>query len=162
LTGVPAGTHTLQVTFLGYATTTQQVTVQGGQTTTADFALAISAINLDEMVVTGTGAPTQRRQLGQTIYAVGSEDLVAAPITDMTMALQGRIPGLTGSGFGGEGAGSRLRLRGTVSLSQRNEPLIYVDGVRMDNSFNSNSNIATSRLNDIDPSLCSARRRPAA
>jgi outer membrane receptor protein involved in Fe transport len=152
LTGVPAGTHTLQVMFLGYATTSQQVTVQGGQTTTADFALAVSAINLDEMVVTGTGAPTQRRQLGQTIYAVQSEDLVAAPITDMSQALQGRIPGLTGTSFGGEGAGSRLRLRGTVSLSQRNEPLIYVDGVRMDNSFNSNSNIGTSRLNDIDPS----------
>lgn len=149
--GVPAGVHTLRVTFLGYATTTQEVTVQGGQTTTADFALAVSAINLDEMVVTGTGAPTQRRRLGQTIYSIQAEDLVGAPVTDITQALQGRIPGLTGSGYGAEGAGARLRLRGTVSLSQRNEPLIYVDGIRMNNSFNGNSNISTSRLNDIDP-----------
>ena len=37
-------------------------------------------------------------------------------------------------GLAGEGA--EVRIRGTSSISQSNQPTIYVDGVRMDNSTN--------------------------
>ncbi len=152
VTSVPTGTHTVSVTYVGYGSVARQVTISPSQSTSADFTLATSAINLDEIVVTGTGGPTQRRQLGQTINSVSAADLEVAPIQNVTDALQGRVPGMTGTAFGLEGGGARIRLRGAVSLSQRNTPLIYIDGVRVDNTFNDAAAVATSRLNDINPS----------
>ena len=56
LTGVPAGTDVLRARLLGYAPTTQSVTVQAGQTLTLDLTLTPMAVSLAEIVVTGYGA----------------------------------------------------------------------------------------------------------
>jgi len=151
LTSVPAGTHTVTFTYVGYATERAEVTVQAGSTVQHDLQLRTSAINLDEIVVTGTGAPTQRRQLGQTINSVSTQDIETSPVQNVTDVLQGRVPGLIGQSVGLTGGGARLRVRGAVSLSQRNQPLIYVDGIRLDNEFNEAAAISSSRLNDINP-----------
>ncbi len=54
---VPAGDYQLEVRFIGYSTARKSVTVVSGQTVTVDFTLGASAINLDEVVVTGAGGP---------------------------------------------------------------------------------------------------------
>ena len=64
LPGVPAGEHTVKVVILGYATQERQVTVAAGYVTVADFALQISAINLDEVAATGAAGEVQRRRAG--------------------------------------------------------------------------------------------------
>ena len=64
LSGVPAGEHTVKVAIIGFATQERQVTVTAGQTTVADFALQISAINLDELVATGVAGEVQRMRMG--------------------------------------------------------------------------------------------------
>ena len=53
--GVPAGTHEVQVMLVGYPTETQEVTVVADQSAVVDFALTPRAIDMDEIVVTGTG-----------------------------------------------------------------------------------------------------------
>ena len=53
---VPAGTYTVRVTMIGFATTQQEVTVTAGGTATADFQLTETALALEELVVTGTAA----------------------------------------------------------------------------------------------------------
>ena len=53
LTNVPAGDHTVRVVVIGYVTQEKQVTVTAGQTTVADFALEISTVSLDEILVSG-------------------------------------------------------------------------------------------------------------
>ena len=88
--------------------------------------------------------------LGQTINIITSEDLSSGSFQTVTEVLHGRVPGLVGANMGGQGGAARIRLRGTVSLTQRNQPLIYIDGVRIDNSMTDNASISTSRLNDID------------
>ena len=148
---LPEGTYVVTVTYVGYANASQEVTIVAGEESEADFTLKTSAINLDQVVVTGTGAPAKRKALGQTINSISSEDLNSGSVQTVTDALQGRIPGLVGANMGGQGGASRIRLRGTVSLTQRNQPLIYIDGVRIDNSMTDNASISTSRLNDIDP-----------
>ena len=148
---IPGGTYVVTVTYVGYANESQEIEITAGQESRADFALKTSAINLDQVVVTGTGAPAKRKALGQTINSISSEDLNSGSVQTVTDALQGRIPGLVGANMGGEGGAARIRLRGTVSLTQRNQPLIYIDGVRIDNSMTDNASISTSRLNDIDP-----------
>lgn len=152
LTSVPVGTHSVSATFIGYGGQTQQVTVSAGETIEVNFALASTAINLDEIVVTGTGAPTQRRRLGQSISSVTADELQTAPIAGVADALVGRLPGARGLMTGGQtGSGSAIVLRGTSSITQRQSPIIYVDGVRIDNSVEEVESVQTDRLQDINP-----------
>lgn len=152
ISNVPAGTQTVQVERIGYASSSREITIVAGQTVELNFELQEVALNLDEIVVTGTGVPTQRRRLGQTITSLSTDQLELAPITGVADALIGRLPGASGLMSGGQtGAGSAIILRGTSSVTQRQSPLIYVDGVRMDNSRESAESVQTDRLQDINP-----------
>ncbi len=135
ITGVTPGTHQLQVRSLGYRAATQSVTVAAGQAARVTVELAISAVALDEVVVTGQTMGTARREIGTSIASINMADMETAPVTNMTQILQARAPGVTVMpGGGNAGSASRIVLRGPGSLSQSIEPLIYVDGVRIDNS----------------------------
>ena len=152
LVSIPPGTYALSVTSIGHETVTRQVSVTAGGVADVDFVLAAVALDLDEIVVTGTGVPTQRRRLGQTIATVTGDELAAAPITNIADALVGRLPGARGLMSGGQtGGGTSILLRGTSSISQRQSPLIYVDGVRVDNTRESAESVQTDRLQDINP-----------
>ena len=66
LTGIPAGSYDVEFRFIGYRTEAQTVTITSGQTATVNVALEETAINLDEVVVTGAGGAgrkTETRQL---------------------------------------------------------------------------------------------------
>ena len=154
---VPAGEQEIQVSSLGYRTTLQSVTIQAGQTATLDFTLSVSAVALDEVVVTGQAAGIARREIGTSIASVDVTALESAPINNLSQLLQGRAPGVNVMPGGGKsGQGSRIVLRGAASISQSNEPLIYVDGIRIDNSSSSGISTTTagaswSGLDDINP-----------
>ena len=154
LLNVPAGEQTLTVRLVGYRQASETVTVAAGATMTVDFALNVTAVQMDEIVVTGTGVATEKRKLGHTIATLDAAELENAPISDFSQLIAGREPGvvaLPSSGYTGEGA--RIRIRGSASLSQLNEPIVYVDGIRVDRSavqnFNGQGN--PSRLDDIPP-----------
>jgi len=67
LANVSAGEHTVKVVIVGYATQERQVTVTAGLKTEADFALKISAINLDEVVASGVAGAVERRKVGVSL-----------------------------------------------------------------------------------------------
>jgi TonB-dependent starch-binding outer membrane protein SusC len=154
---VPAGEQEVRVSSLGYRTETQSVTVVAGQTATLDFVLTVSAVALDEVVVTGQVAGVARREIGTSIASVDVTALEVAPINTLSQLLQARAPGVNVMPGGGKsGQGSRIVLRGAASVSQSNEPLIYVDGIRIDNSSASGIGTTTagaswSGLDDINP-----------
>jgi TonB-linked SusC/RagA family outer membrane protein len=150
--GIPAGEYTVQAQLIGYAMASQTVTITVGGAATVTFDLRSQAIDLEEIVVTGTGAPAQRRQLGQTINSVSAEELERAPITGLADALFGRVPGIGGQSMGESGAATAITLRGVASLNTelRNEPLIYIDGVRVENRTYAVGGTATNRLGDIN------------
>ena len=154
LLNVPAGEHVLVAEIVGYRAGSSTVTVAAGQSAVADFALAQTAISLDQIVVTGAGIATEKRKLGNTIATIDASSLDDAPIADFSQMIAGREPGvvsLPSSGYTGEGA--RIRIRGSASLSQLNEPIIYVDGIRVDRSAvqSFNGQGSPSRLDDIPP-----------
>ncbi|MBW3534362.1 MAG: SusC/RagA family TonB-linked outer membrane protein [Gemmatimonadetes bacterium] len=157
LEGLPPGSWTLRVESLGYAAATRTVEIVAGETARVDVELASSAIALDEIVVTGTGVATERRKLGNTVATIGARTLDEAPVSTLSEALQGRSPGVVGLPSGGlVGEGARIRIRGTGSLSQSNEPIVYIDGVRVDNGGGFSGGIgggggSPSRLDDINP-----------
>jgi len=157
ISGVPAGTHQIQVQYMGYRVLNEQVTVAAGETTEVELALAPSAIALDEVLVTGSPAGEQRRRsMGTGIASIDVETrLQDAPITRLQDVLQGREAGMTSLAASGTvGAAGPMILRGITSLTQDNQPLIYIDGIRLDRgnvNMVATGGQAVSRLNDINP-----------
>lgn len=155
---VKAGEVDVRVRRFGYASVTKHATVPAGEAVTVDFELNQAAIGLDAIVVTGAGAETEKRKLGNTVATIDATSLQNAPIANISEALAAREPGvsvLPSGGLAGEGA--RIRIRGIASLSQANEPIVYIDGVRVDRSGGFGDYIGTggggtpSRLDDINP-----------
>ncbi|MGH7569244.1 MAG: SusC/RagA family TonB-linked outer membrane protein [Gemmatimonadales bacterium] len=153
---VGPGQVELRARFIGYATASRTLAVEAGGSATADFALSASAITLDAVVATATG-DQRNRQIGNAISTIGAADLATkAPITTMSDLLNSRAPGLTIlPSSGTTGTGTRVRIRGANSLSLSNEPVIVVDGIRV-NSDEGSFSIFTggqqpSRLNDLNP-----------
>ena len=157
ITGVPARQVEVRVRLIGFAPANKTVVVTAGATVRADFALSTSALQLDQVVVTGTGQRTEVKRLGNTVSVVKPPEI--APINTTSDLLQGREPGVVGmpsSGMTGEGA--RIRIRGNSSLSQSNEPIVFIDGIRVNAGGGFGEGVgaggggATSRLDDLDPS----------
>ncbi|MCH1571020.1 MAG: SusC/RagA family TonB-linked outer membrane protein [Longimicrobiales bacterium] len=135
LLNVPAGTQTVNVTIIGYGAGSQTVSVTAGGTATLDFEMREQALSLEGVIVTGTAGQARRREVGNSIESIGSSDIGVAAITDVSNVLQGRAAGVSITGTDGQvGAGSEIRIRGNSSISQSNRPLIYIDGVRMENN----------------------------
>ncbi|HVA57139.1 MAG TPA: SusC/RagA family TonB-linked outer membrane protein [Gemmatimonadaceae bacterium] len=156
ITGVQAGAHTVRVNRLGYTASTIAVSVPAGGEATADFALNPTATQLEQVMVTATGGTERKRENGNDVGIINSSDVNLAAAPTFTDVLAARTAGLTVTGNSGEpGTASRIRIRGANSVSLSNEPLIIVDGVRVDNSpssFNVNTGGQTiSRFDDINP-----------
>ena len=141
---------TLQVVMLGYRTASQTARVGATDVT---FALEHSAIELDELVVTGTTGATQKRAVGNVVSQIRVENLARiAPAANVTQLMNARSPGVVirpPSGLAG--AGSRILIRGRGSISLQSDPLVYVDGVRVNNKAPSSGTgiNSASRLNDF-------------
>jgi TonB-dependent SusC/RagA subfamily outer membrane receptor len=155
--GVPAGTHTARVRLVGFAPRAQRITLSEGQAAVVDFQLGERLTQLNEVVVTGTGGATQRRTVGNVIETIKAEDVLAvAPARSVEQLVGARTPGLIVLPATGQvGTGAQLRVRGASSLSLSNEPLVYIDGVRMDANASrgqaQRGGAGASRLNDINP-----------
>ena len=153
LSEVPVGGVEMRLERLGYAPVDSTLQVAAGQTSTVDFSLLVSAVALDELLVTATGLQ-RRRELGNAAVAIRVDDELerAAPV-NLTGLLQGRATGvqvLQSSGTVGTASTIKIRGNGTISLS--NTPLIYIDGSRVSNSVQSGPGVGgqtTSRLNDL-------------
>ena len=158
ITDIPNGRYKVVGSFIGYRNMEETVTINN-DSQTLNFALAASVTQLSEIVVTGTGGPMEKRKIGNSVGIITTDALANNPITSFSDMLQGREPGMVsipGGGLTGEGA--QIRIRGSASLSQLNEPIIIIDGVRIDNGggfgaggFAGNGGGGTSRLDDINP-----------
>ena len=135
LLNVPAGDHAVRAALLGYDAAERAITVFPGQAAMLDIEMSAAAIALDEIVVTGVGAETQRRALGTSVEVLSADDFELAPVQSIDQLLQGRVTGATVSATSANpGTGSLINFRGISSVFGAQTPVIYVDGVRVDNS----------------------------
>ncbi|GBD31624.1 TonB-dependent receptor SusC [bacterium HR33] len=151
----PPGTVRVLVTRLGYRPVT--LTVQSGATEVV-VALQQAAVSLDEVVVTGTPGAQQARALGNAVDKLEVASVAEiAPAADLSELLSGQVPGVRIMRVGGEvGSGGNTRIRGVRSLSLPATPLVYVDGVRVNNADNEpgvgfRAVNRPSRINDLNP-----------
>ena len=129
---VPAGDYTIRVERIGYQAMEMQIAVAAGSALEQDFALTQQALGLDELVVTGTAGAARRREVGNSIAQLNIDEEIVGPPENVDALLQGRIPGMSVTQSSASvGGGAMIRLRGNVSMTQSNQPLIYIDGVRV-------------------------------
>ncbi|WP_229254310.1 SusC/RagA family TonB-linked outer membrane protein [Dyadobacter sp. NIV53] len=86
--------------------------------------------NLNEVVITGFGVPTETRKLAYSAQTIQGQDLTRTNNANFVNALQGKVAGvMINQGTGGPMSSSRIRIRGNASLSPNTQPLFVVDGV---------------------------------
>ena len=150
---VPAGAQRLNANYIGYASKSMNADIPTNGNAIGDFSLYVAALNLNEIIVTGAGSAVEKSKIGNSVGVVNMSSLEDAPINNFSDILQGREKGvvmLPNGGLNGEGA--QIRIRGTSTLSQSNEPVIYLDGVRLDNTMGASFGGGTpSRLDEINP-----------
>jgi len=158
LLNVPAGARTVTVQRIGFRQVVQDVVVTAGETAVLDFRITEEALQLDEIIITGTPGGTQRRAIGNTVTTVEVSDVAQnVAVGNMQDLLTARTPGLRFNILDGNvGTGSPITIRGTGSFNfGRNQPLLYVDGVRVNNSPDAGPDIADGRqasvLDDFNP-----------
>ena len=156
ITGLTGDQVTLQLRRLGYRPATEVVRV--GRTDLR-LTLSISPAQLNEVVITGTAEPVERRALGNAVAKIDAAQVqTIAPSQNVAGLFNGRAPSVVMiAGSGAVGAGPRIRIRGSSSVSLTDQPLIYIDGIRVANDVSTGptsqffgSSVIT-RLNDIDP-----------
>ena len=123
LQNVPAGTHTLSVTRMGYRTVEAQITVRGCQTVVQGFSIAEEALQLDPIIVTGTVGGTTRRSIGNAVSVVDPA-AIPAPVTSMQQVL--------------------------AEWALGNRPLIYVDGMLVRNPFSHPADLENLDPDDVE------------
>ncbi len=156
VTGVPAGTHTVLARLIGYLPNRRTAIVTDGGTATLDFALEATATNLQAVVITGTVGNQTRVAQSAVVASIDAADIVTkAQVSTVSDLLTSRVSGITiTQGSGTVGAASRINIRGAASISLSNEPLVFIDGVRMQSgqrTFVSVGGQTISALNDINP-----------
>ena len=155
LSNVPAGRVNVGVFRLGYKAMGDTVRVVAGQTTTKNFDMTSSLVTLSEVVVTGTAGNQERRAQSAQVASVNAAQLTKdAPVSTVSELLQSRVPGVAVStNSGTAGAAKIIRIRGAASINLSNQPLLFIDGVRINEGIiaSGQSGQSFDRLNDLNP-----------
>jgi TonB-linked SusC/RagA family outer membrane protein len=165
LASVPVGRRTIVARRIGYAAVRQPVTIDAAGQAAVDFALQPAALSLDAVVVTGTAGGEQLRAIGNSVSTIqAAEALTLSAAPTLGTLLNGRSPGVVvNTNSGRVGSAPAINIRGRSSIGLGNSPLIYIDGVRVDNAvgtgpqsggagaFSSQNSQVGGRLNDITP-----------
>lgn len=161
---VPATAEYLTFTYVGMQTRNILI----GEQLNIDIALAEDRLGLDEVVVIGYGTQTRANVIG-SVTSVRSDDLTAAPVSRVSNALAGRLPGGIFMQEGGEPGNdqARILIRGVSTMRgananermNNNAPLIVIDGIpgRDMNSLNPGDIESVTVLKDASAAIYGAR-----
>ncbi|MEA3245031.1 MAG: SusC/RagA family TonB-linked outer membrane protein [Gemmatimonadota bacterium] len=140
---------------IGYKPAVDTVNVVVGQTVTVNLRMAESLVNLSEVVVTGTAGNQERKAQAALVASIPTAEILKdAPAVSVANLLQSRVPGVAlSSQSGTAGTATQIRIRGASSINLSNQPLIFVDGVRLNEGQISSgqSGQRYDRFNDLSP-----------
>ncbi|MFN3849638.1 MAG: SusC/RagA family TonB-linked outer membrane protein [Spirosomataceae bacterium] len=126
LTNIPTGKQILIISFIGYESKEQTVTIPLNESLTIVLEEDASALN--EVVVVGYGSQIKRDLTG-SVQSVNASELKDLPVSQLTQKLQGRLAGVQiNNTTGRPGQGMSVRIRGQASILASSEPLYVVDG----------------------------------
>jgi len=130
---VRAGRVQVVVYRVGYRSMTDTVEVIAGQTARLDFGIEVSRVQLSDVVITGTAGNQERRAQPAVVTTVPVADLAKdSPAQNFSQLLQSRVAGVSVSSASGTvGTSRRINIRGASSVNLSNQPLIFIDGIRL-------------------------------
>jgi TonB-linked SusC/RagA family outer membrane protein len=155
ISGLKPGTYKVRALRIGYAEQQQSVTITDSQSQTLDFALEAVATKLEGVVTTVTGQ--QRKiEVGNAIAQIdAAKDVATKAVANVADLLTSRAAGVQVTPGLNTGGGSRIRIRGTSSLSLSNNPIYVIDGVRVEGTTGSSTlsvgGTTPDRIDDINP-----------
>ncbi|MBD0254212.1 MAG: TonB-dependent receptor plug domain-containing protein, partial [Cytophagales bacterium] len=141
---VPDGGGTLIFSFIGF--TSQEAEI--GTRNVVEVRMLTDTKQLSEVVVTALGIEREKKALGYTVQEIKGSQLTETRSANVANSLNGRVAGVRVNTNAGPGAGSTIQIRGSASVSGNNQPLIVVDGVPIEQSFNKQFG---SGISEIDP-----------
>jgi TonB-linked SusC/RagA family outer membrane protein len=154
IANLPGERARLQVRRISFTPVTQEVRVGAAD---VRIVLGETSVRLDEVVITGTAGGAKQREIGNTVARISAvEEVERSGVGDLGSLINARAPGVivtSGTGRAGSGPSINIRGRSTISLSQ--QPLLYIDGVRVTNDIGTGTTFqggqVASRINDISP-----------
>ena len=124
LTGIPANSKTLLVSFIGMVT--KEIPIQAN----VNVVLEADSEALEEAVVTIAYGAAKRSSLTGAISSVDSEKIVNRPTSSVTAALEGTVSGVqVNNSYGVPGAAPDIMIRGIGTVNGSSSPLYVIDGV---------------------------------
>ena len=132
ITGIEPGTYTVEVTYIGYSTISQDFSISAGANT-LDFEMSTDVGLLDEIVVSGVADGTPRKKLTVSVAKVDAAQLSKVPATSVASSLSAKVSGVqirTTSGT--PGGNADIQVRSDNNLSVGSNPLVIVDGVMIE------------------------------
>jgi TonB-linked SusC/RagA family outer membrane protein len=165
IAGVAPGTYVVRATRLGFQPAEKAVIMRANAVVKMRIEITPMPQKLNDVITTSSGSQ-KRLELGNSIATINADSVVAhTPVRNLSDLLAARATGvevMTTSGT--VGAGSRVRIRGLGRISGSNDPIVIVNGVRIDADFSTgfkqvnkalpfsgSGTSASSRLDDIDP-----------
>jgi TonB-dependent starch-binding outer membrane protein SusC len=147
------GTVTVRFTSIGFKTVESQVALRAGRIV-HNVTMAEQAISLDEVLVTGTAGRQERRAQAGSVASISAANVLAnTPIQSVSNLVAARTPSVVfRQNSGSTGTGGTIRIRGQASITQSNEPLVFIDGIRVsggDRQIFGVGNQSGTALNDI-------------
>ena len=136
ISGVAPGTYTLRAQRIGYAPSTQQVTVAADQAATVDLQLRQTVTTLTTQVVVGY-TTQQKRDVSDATAGVRGDEIRDQKVATVEEALRGRIPGVQIAASGEPGRAPQIIIRGQNFFTNPS-PLYVVDGMYMQQNPNLN------------------------
>jgi TonB-linked SusC/RagA family outer membrane protein len=151
---IKAGAYVMEFSGIGFKNATSSFTAAAADIT-VNATITEDVLGLDEVVVTGTGVATRKRQLGNSIATVSGRELTRGGATSVDMALQGKVAGAqVNQNSGNPAGGISVRLRGPSTISGSSDPLYIIDGVIVNNDSRQLIDLggyAQNRLVDLNP-----------
>lgn len=127
---VPASAKKLKVSYTGYKTATVDI-VSGKM----KVVLSLDSEQLEDVVVTAYGTAKKTSLVGSQAN-ISTKKLAEKPISNVSKALLGEIPGVQAlTGTGQPGGGASIMIRGFGSVNASSAPLIIVDGTPYNGSI---------------------------
>jgi outer membrane receptor protein involved in Fe transport len=153
---VLAGNHVVAIRLLGYARQSRRIEVADDRTMTADFSLQMSTNTLDQVVVTGTVIPTERKAIPNAMTVITAKQIEERGITRIDQLFHGDVPGVFALNKGSNAPLDEVTMfsRGATAISYASKGVdettgyitntikTYVDGIEM---------VDSRYLSQIDP-----------
>jgi TonB-dependent starch-binding outer membrane protein SusC len=153
------GKYNLVFSSVGFKRFAKAITVSGNEVIENDVTLISDPLGLDEVVVTGYGTPTRKKQIVNSISTVSGRDLSNSGAQSIDAAMQGKVAGAQiNQNSGNPAGGVSVRLRGPSTVSGSSEPLYIIDGVIVNNDSRalidlgggSQNRLVDLNMNDVD------------